>query len=82
MYEENKSAMINALAADLRKSKQESVVMEIDLLMNDVKNILMHIREWSKPEYVSLYVLICECQQYILLLFELTLVKYCQGCCY
>lgn len=57
MYEENQNAMIDALAKDLRKSKQESFILEIQLLLNDVNNILAHLKEWTKPEYVSCFYL-------------------------
>lgn len=52
MYDENIDEMCNALAADLRKSKQESMVNEIDFLRNDLRNSLMHLKEWAKPEKV------------------------------
>lgn len=53
MYEENQKVMIDALAKDLRKSKQESIILEVQLLLNDVNNILSHFKDWAKPEYVS-----------------------------
>lgn len=52
MYEENEAEMCNALASDLRKSKQESLVNEVDFLKNDLRNTLMHLREWAAPELV------------------------------
>ncbi|XP_067004416.2 aldehyde dehydrogenase, dimeric NADP-preferring [Anabrus simplex] len=53
MYEENDSAMKVALAADLRRSKLESAILEIEFLKNDVKNIMIHLKEWAKPEKPS-----------------------------
>ncbi|KAL7010959.1 hypothetical protein ACKWTF_014026 [Chironomus riparius] len=50
MYEENKEPMARALAADLRKPKQESYVCEIDFLINDLKNMLNVVDDWVKPE--------------------------------
>ncbi|KAK7861769.1 hypothetical protein R5R35_010788 [Gryllus longicercus] len=50
LYEENTDAMIAALAADLRKSKQESVLFEIEFVKNDIKHSLLNLREWVKPE--------------------------------
>lgn len=50
LYEENKNEMCNALAQDLRKSTQEALCMEVDFLINDIKNALGHIHEWDKPE--------------------------------
>lgn len=52
MYEENEAEMCNALASDLRKSKQESMVNEIDFLKNDLRNTLMNLRSWAAPETV------------------------------
>lgn len=53
MYEEQEAEMCKALASDMRKSKQESMVNEIDFLKNDLRNTLMHLREWAAPEEVS-----------------------------
>lgn len=52
LYEENEVEMCNALAADLRKSRQESIINEVELLRNDVRALIMHLREYAKPEYV------------------------------
>ncbi|XP_075169944.1 aldehyde dehydrogenase type III isoform X1 [Haematobia irritans] len=53
MYEEHENDMVNALDADLRRPKQESVVAETEFLKNDIKNILYNIDEWVKPEMPS-----------------------------
>lgn len=50
MYEENTTEMIEALAKDLRKSKQEAVLFEIQFLINETKNALFHLHEWTRPE--------------------------------
>jgi acyl-CoA reductase-like NAD-dependent aldehyde dehydrogenase len=50
MYEENTNQIVAALAADLRKHKQEAIILEIEFLINDVKNTIMHLKEWVKPE--------------------------------
>lgn len=50
MYEENSAEMVNILAADLRKHKQEAHVLEIDFLINDIKNTIYNFREWVQPE--------------------------------
>lgn len=52
LYEENEAEMCNALAADLRKSRQESIINEVEFLRNDVRALIMHLREYAKPEYV------------------------------
>jgi hypothetical protein len=53
MYEENTNEMAACLAADLRKHKQEAIIMEIDFLKNDLKNVLANFRSWVKPEKVG-----------------------------
>ncbi|XP_058465553.1 aldehyde dehydrogenase, dimeric NADP-preferring-like isoform X1 [Malaya genurostris] len=50
MYEENSAEMVSVLAADLRKHKQEAHVLEIDFLINDIRNTIYNFREWAKPE--------------------------------
>ncbi|XP_059614769.1 aldehyde dehydrogenase, dimeric NADP-preferring isoform X1 [Phlebotomus argentipes] len=49
LYEENQTEMEAALAADLRRHKQESNILEIEFLKNDLKNTLMNLRDWTKP---------------------------------
>ena len=53
LYDEHETEMCQALASDLRKHKQESIVNEVDLIKNELRMTLMHLREWTKPEYVS-----------------------------
>lgn len=50
MYEEIENDMVNALYADLRRPKQESMIVEIEVLKNDIKNILYNLEDWIKPE--------------------------------
>lgn len=50
MYEENRQAMIDALYKDLRKSNFESVLTEIDYLINDIKSTIDQFRKWAQPE--------------------------------
>ncbi|KAL3273359.1 hypothetical protein HHI36_014807 [Cryptolaemus montrouzieri] len=50
LYVENQEKMIQALASDLHKSRQESIVMELQFNMYDLDNILANIIEWVKPE--------------------------------
>ncbi|XP_063540583.1 aldehyde dehydrogenase, dimeric NADP-preferring isoform X1 [Cydia strobilella] len=51
MYEENYNAMVEALHKDLRRSKMEAVLLEVDYLINDLKSMLHHIDDWAKPEH-------------------------------
>ncbi|XP_023288339.1 aldehyde dehydrogenase, dimeric NADP-preferring isoform X2 [Orussus abietinus] len=50
MIEENTAEIHAALAADLRRSKFESTVLETSYTINDIKHMLMNIREWAAPE--------------------------------
>nr|CAD7604715.1 unnamed protein product [Timema genevievae] len=50
LYEENVPEMLTALSSDLRKSKQESLMTEIEYMKNDLKNTIHNLREWAKPE--------------------------------
>ncbi|XP_060805416.1 aldehyde dehydrogenase family 3 member B2 [Amyelois transitella] len=51
MYEDNQQAMIDALHQDLRRSKMEAVLLEVDYLINDLKNTLHHLDEWVQPTH-------------------------------
>lgn len=53
MYEENEVAMEKALKADLNRHRQEAQVLEIEFLKNDLRNTLMNLDEWVKPEEPS-----------------------------
>lgn len=53
LYEEHETEMCNALAQDLRKSKQESIINEVELLRNDLRNLLMNLKDYAKPEKVK-----------------------------
>lgn len=54
LYNEHETEMCNALAQDLRKSKQESIINEVELLRNDLRNLLMNLNEYAKPEKVKI----------------------------
>lgn len=49
MYRENKQAMADALYKDLRKSRMEACLTELEFMHNDLKYILDHLSEWIKP---------------------------------
>lgn len=49
MYEENTNKFLEALHKDLRKSKQESISTEIELLINDLRNVIGNLKKWVKP---------------------------------
>ncbi|CAH0724292.1 unnamed protein product, partial [Brenthis ino] len=50
MYEETRNSMVDALVKDLRRSKTEAILLEVDYLVNDLKNTLNNFDEWVKPE--------------------------------
>lgn len=52
LYEENTQEMIDALKEDLRKSKQEAIISEIDYLKNELRSLIYNFRSWAKPEKI------------------------------
>lgn len=69
MYEENQNAMIEALRKDLRRSKMESVMLEVAYLINDLRSIIHNLEDWAKPEKVNYIVLIAICNRPISILY-------------
>lgn len=53
-YEENRDEMASVLAADLRRPKQEAMILEVEFLINDIKHTLNHLDEWAAAEKVNL----------------------------
>lgn len=53
MYKEHESDFVAALASDLRKSKNEAYLSEINILVADVQNTLQYLDEWTAPEKVE-----------------------------
>lgn len=51
-YEEHENEIISALEADLRRPKQESLIVETEFMKNDIKHILYHLSDWVKAEKV------------------------------
>ncbi|XP_050674503.1 aldehyde dehydrogenase, dimeric NADP-preferring isoform X2 [Leptidea sinapis] len=49
MYKENYNAMVDVLQKDLRRSKTEAILLEVDYLINDLANTLHNLDEWAKP---------------------------------
>lgn len=52
LYEENRDEMAAVLAADLRRPKQEAMILEIDFLINDLTNTLINLEQWADVEKV------------------------------
>ncbi|XP_014467617.1 PREDICTED: aldehyde dehydrogenase, dimeric NADP-preferring isoform X2 [Dinoponera quadriceps] len=53
MLKETSSSIIAVLEEDLRKSKYESYIAEIDYVTQEITYVLMHIKEWAAPEKPS-----------------------------
>ncbi|XP_022105944.1 aldehyde dehydrogenase, dimeric NADP-preferring-like [Acanthaster planci] len=53
MINENEQKFVDALYKDLRRSKFESIVSEIDFTKNEIINMLNNVDEWSKPRMVE-----------------------------
>lgn len=49
LLDENQDTIIAALEKDLRKSKIESILTEIDIVAGELKDTLKHLKEWDKP---------------------------------
>ncbi|XP_055374553.1 aldehyde dehydrogenase, dimeric NADP-preferring isoform X1 [Condylostylus longicornis] len=50
LFEEHENEIVGALNSDLRRHKQESTLVEIEIMRNDILNILYNLDEWVKPE--------------------------------
>nr|NP_001260775.1 aldehyde dehydrogenase type III, isoform U [Drosophila melanogaster]AGB93308.1 aldehyde dehydrogenase type III, isoform U [Drosophila melanogaster] len=49
-YEEHENEIISALEADLRRPKQESLIVETEFMKNDIRHILFQLDEWVQSE--------------------------------
>ena len=57
MFVDHEEDFVKALYADLRKSKQETMVMEIIQCKNDALHAIKNLHSWAKPTYTSKNVL-------------------------
>lgn len=53
LLDENENAFVEALKADLKKPRFESVMTEIDFVLNDIRSALNNLDCWMKPKFVS-----------------------------
>ena len=53
LLEENELQLVEALKADLGKPRFESIMTEIDYVLNDVRSALNNLDKWTKPKYVA-----------------------------
>ena len=52
MLVDDADALCDALAADLGKSRTESMITEIGFTVNEIDHLLKHLRSWLRPERV------------------------------
>lgn len=50
MYNENEEKIVQALAKDLKKPRQESILCEIDTTRAELKLLLKNLHKWADPE--------------------------------
>ncbi|KAI4490042.1 hypothetical protein M0804_004224 [Polistes exclamans] len=50
MMEECTPKFLSALATDLRRSKFESMILEINYTIQDIKHMIYNIKDWAAPE--------------------------------
>lgn len=53
MLEENELEFVEALRCDLRKPRFESMMTEVDYVLNDIRSALNNLDHWMKPKFVS-----------------------------
>lgn len=49
MCSENEDQLVSAVAEDLKKPEQESVLYEVEFVLNDIRCMKQNIRKWAKP---------------------------------
>lgn len=50
---ENETQFVDALKQDLKKPRFESVMTEIDFVLNDIRSALNNLDKWTRPKFVS-----------------------------
>lgn len=53
LLDENEAAFVDALKSDLKKPRFESIMTEVDFVLNDVRSALNNLDSWTKRKYVS-----------------------------
>lgn len=51
--DENRDTFVNAVKQDFNKPGFETVMTELEFIKNDIKDQLLHIKDYVKPQYVS-----------------------------
>ncbi|KAB7498820.1 Aldehyde dehydrogenase, dimeric NADP-preferring [Armadillidium nasatum] len=52
MYKENVELFVKCLSEDLRKPRQEAILLELNFLIDDIGYILDRIDQWTTPEVI------------------------------
>ncbi|XP_010768936.1 aldehyde dehydrogenase family 3 member B1-like [Notothenia coriiceps] len=50
---ENEDQILDALKKDLSKPKFESIIAEVDMVINELHFTIANLNSWMQPEYVS-----------------------------
>lgn len=53
LLEENEHEFVEALRSDLKKPRFESMMTEVDFVLNDIRSALNNLDAWVKPKFVS-----------------------------
>lgn len=53
LLDENEAEFCEALKSDLKKPRFESVMTEVDFVLNDIRSALNNLDSWTKPKYVD-----------------------------
>lgn len=53
LLDENEKQFVEALKMDLKKPRFESVMTEIDFVLNDIRSALNNLDKWTRPKFVA-----------------------------
>lgn len=53
LLDENEAEFVEALRSDLKKPRFESMMTELEFVLNDVRSALNNLNEWTKAKFVS-----------------------------
>ncbi|HEU4901434.1 MAG TPA: aldehyde dehydrogenase family protein, partial [Flavisolibacter sp.] len=62
---QHEEELMQALYADLKKSREESWVTEVGFLLAEIRHTLKHLRSWMKPEKVATNLLNLPSKSYV-----------------
>lgn len=53
LLDENEAQFVEALKLDLKKPRFESIMTEVDFVLNDIRSALNNLDAWMRPKYVA-----------------------------